>query len=109
MEKLNALEAKIILRCQKKRFVKEIWQILVSFDKRRYNYQYIAQKCQELYYSGFLLKSVMKIKGNRVYYCATDEAIQQAVEVLNTVGEERQREKTIIIITTKNRRLTEFV
>lgn len=103
---MQPLEAKIILRCQRKRYIKQIWSSLVAFESKRYSYPQIAQKCEELYLLGYLVRQKI---GKMVFYTATEQGMQKAIEAMNELGEEKQREMQRVKIIMNNRRITEFV
>lgn len=107
-EGMRTTEAKIILRCQKPRYIKQIWRSLVAFDEGDVSYQEIAHSCEKLFIKSYLLRNK---RGKTVYYRATKQAIQEAVAVMNKIGEDRQKsvEKMRIMNMNNNRQLTEFV
>jgi hypothetical protein len=103
--RLSVLEAKIIFRCQQAKCIKDIWRSLLTFDEN-HSYPQIAHKCEELFIRGHLLRRRI---GKKVYYRATEQAIKQVVELMNELGEERQKETEALKMMMINKRITEYV
>jgi len=103
---MKDLEAKIILRCQRPRYVKQIWQGLVAWDKSDVSYPRIAHKCEEMYLRGYMVRWG---RGNKIYYRSTKQAIQEAIAWLNKRGEVWQKEAKALKMMMTNKRITNFI
>jgi hypothetical protein len=103
-ERMNELEAKIILRCRPAKKLDELWKSF--YFKEGYRYDYIAKVCSQLEKIGFLSKRKFRSPVSKkivVYYVATDNGLNEALQFVNSRIDEK------INATTKSKPLTEYV
>jgi len=106
---MNIFEAKLILRCQSTKYVRQIWKSIIVWRENRqkhYSYSQIASKCEELYLRGYMIRRRV---GKKVFYRSTAKAIIEAVKLLNATGEKRQREAETLRMMMNNKRITNYV
>lgn len=90
---MNRLEALIVIRCKPPKKLEDVWK---SF-KGKYRYDYISKTCSNLAKIGKLVKRKFKSPISKkvlTYYSATQASMNEAVETINFLIDQKMQTTT---------------